>query len=414
MSWNDRLREAAYNSPGGVRQLFDFEDVSRSTEKRTAAFNFPDANGTYIQDLGNAGSQYPIRAFFWGDDYDTEAAAFEALLLEKGVGKLEHPVYGTVDVVPFGAITRRDDLKTAANQAIVEVTFWETTGLIYPTSQNDPGSDVAVAVEEFNAAAAQELDDALDLDTQIERITFKNSYQNLIAVAADGLQAVADTQDSVRQTFESIVSSIDLGIDTLVSDPLSLAFQTTLLIQAPSQAAASIGARLSAYQDLALALISGDGALVTPGYDSREANGFYTSNLFAMSYVTGSVLSTLNNQFETKPDALEAASNVLDLFDQMAAWRDANFESLSAIDTGASYQKLQEAVSLTVGFLVYLSFSLKQERRVVLDRARTIIDLAAELYGSIDENLDFLISSNGLTGSEILELPRGREIVYYV
>ena len=32
----------------------------------------------------------------------------------------------------------------------------------------------------------------------------------------------------------------------------------------------------------------------------------------------------------------------------------------------------------------------------------------------IDENLDFLINSNNLTGSEILELPRGREVVYYV
>ena len=56
----------------------------------------------------------------------------------------------------------------------------------------------------------------------------------------------------------------------------------------------------------------------------------------------------------------------------------------------------------------------KLRRRVVLDRNRTIIDLAAELYGSVDDQLDFLINSNNLTGSEILELPRGREIVYYV
>ena len=40
-------------------------------------------------------------------------------------------------------------------------------------------------------------------------------------------------------------------------------------------------------------------------------------------------------------------------------------------------------------------------------------DLDAELYGSVDDRLDFLIESNGLTGSEILELPRGRAIVYY-
>ncbi len=84
------------------------------------------------------------------------------------------------------------------------------------------------------------------------------------------------------------------------------------------------------------------------------------------------------------------------------------------IDTGGAYQQLQDAVALTAGFLVEISFSLKQERVIILDRNRTIIDLAAELYGSIDDQLDFLISSNDLSGSEILELPRGREIVYYV
>ena len=79
-----------------------------------------------------------------------------------------------------------------------------------------------------------------------------------------------------------------------------------------------------------------------------------------------------------------------------------------------AYQQLQEAAALTAGFLVFISFSLKQERRLVLDRARTVIDLAAELYGSVDDPLDFFIASNRLSGSEILELPIGREVVYYV
>ena len=414
MPWNERLREAAYTSPGGTRQTFDYEDVSRSIDKKTTGFNFPDANGTYVQDLGHAGHQYPLRLIFWGDDCDVDAQSFEDLLLEVGIGRLEHPVYGTVDVVPFGSITRRDDLKTAANQAILEVTFWETIGIIYPTGQTDPASDVLGAVSEFNDTAAAQLEDILELNTAVERVTFKNTYQNLLDNAKAGLTAIADAQDSVRQQFETINASINEGIDTLVADPLSLAFQTTLLIQAPARAAAAISARLSAYADLASSLISGDGAVVSPGYDNRESNGYHTRDLFAMAYVTGSVVSVVNNQFETKTDALQAAESILDQFDAVAAWRDDNYGSLSQVDTGEAYQQLQEAVALTAGFLVAISFSLKQERRIILDRARTIIDLAAELYGSIDDQLDFLITSNNLSGSEILELPRGREIVYYV
>ena len=414
MAWNDRIREAAYTSPSGARSVFTYEDVSKTVEKKTTGFEFPDANGTYVQDLGHSGRRYPLRVIFWGSDYDQEADAFEAALLERGTGRLEHPIYGTVDVVPFGSIKRRDDLKTAANQAIIEVTFWETIGLIYPAAQSDPASEVLNAVEEYNAAAAQQFEDATSLGTAVETATFKGDYQALLDSAQSGLQSVADAQDDVRQQFNAIVDSINQGIDILVAQPLTLAFQTTQLIQAPARALTNIEARLDAYADLATSLTSGDGAVVSPGNDSRASNEYHANDLYASSYVTGSVVSVVNNQFDTKAGALNAADAILAQFQQVADWRDQNFESLGEIDTGEAYQKLQEAVALTAGFLVEISFTLRQERRIVLDRARTIIDLAAELYGSVDDQLDFLINSNNLTGSEILELPKGREIVYYL
>lgn len=414
MAWNDRIREAAYNSPSGVRLTFAYENVSTTVDKKTTGFEFPDADGTYVQDLGHTGRRYPLRVFFWGDDYDQEAQAFETALLERGVGKLEHPIYGTVDVVPFGTITRRDDLKTAANQAVVEVTFWETIGLIYPAAQTDPASAVLTAVDEYNTASADEFNEVTSLASAVEQATFKNVYEALLDSASSGLQAIADVQDDVRSQFDAIVDSINQGIDILVAEPLTLAFQTTQLIQAPARALANIEARLDAYGNLATSIISGDGAVVSPGNDSRNSNEFHTNDLYASTYVTGSVVSVVNNQFVTKTEALQAAEIILTQLDDVTNWRDDNFKSLEEVDTGGAYQKLQEAVALTAGFLVEISFSLKQERSIVLDRNRTIIDLAAELYGSVDDQLDFLINSNDLSGSEILELPRGREIVYYV
>lgn len=414
MAWNDRIREAAYTSPSGVRTAFAYENVSKTVEKKTTGFEFPDANGTYVQDLGHTGRRYPLRVFFWGDDHDLEADAFEAALLETGDGRLEHPRYGMVDVVPFGQIKTRDDLKTAANQSILEVTFWATIGLVYPTVQSDPAAAVVAAINEYNAAASAEFETVIDLDSAVEQATFKNTYENLLGGAESGLQAIADVQDNVRSQFNAIVDSVNQGIDILVAQPLTLAFQTSLLIQAPARALTSIEARLNAYSDLASAIISGDGAVVAPSGDSRSLNEFRTNDLYASGYVTGSVVSVLNMQFVTKADAIRAAEAILEQFQAVAAWRDDNFRSLSEVDTGAAYQQLQEAVALAAGFLVDISFSLKQERGIILTRNRTIIDLSAELYGAVDSELDFFISSNNLSGSEILELPKGREIVYYV
>lgn len=408
MTWTDRLREAAYTSPSGERLVFTYENVSKTVSKKTTGFEFPDANGTYVQDLGHSGRRYPLRVFFWGEDHDLEALAFETALLEAGTGKLDHPLYGTVDVVPFGEIKTRDDLKTAANQSIIEVTFWDTIGLVYPTTQQDPAAAVLAAVSEYNDAAASEFEESTSLDSALEQATLKNSYQSLLDSAQTNLQAIADVQDNVRRQFDAIVDSINQGIDVLVSDPLTLAFQTTQMIQAPARALANIEARLSAYSDLANSLITGDGAVVS------EGNDFRTNDLYASSYVTGSVVSVVNNQFITKTEALQAAEAILQQLEDVTDWRDDNFQSLQEVDTGEAYQQLQEAVALTAGFLVQISFTLKQERRVVLTRDRTIIDLAAELYGSVDDQLDFLISSNDLSGSEILELPKGREIVYYI
>lgn len=404
--WELRLREAAYTSPSGTRIVFNYEDVRRAFTKRTNAVEFPDADGTYIQDLGVGGRRYPLRVFFWGPDYDLAASAFEEILAEQGVGKLEHPAYGVVDVIPFGEVTRRDRLKTAANQAAIEVVFWETRGVVYPAAQDDPGSVVLGAVAEYNEAAAFAFSETPGIDSAVGQASLKSQYERQLAAVSTVLTPIAETQDDVAARFSAIEDSISLGIDVLVSDPLTLGFQTVLLIQTPARAAAAIADRLNAYAGLLSSLISGEGA--------ASAQEFRTADLYASTYVSAEVVAVVNNTFLTKSGAISAAEILLAQLATVTAWRDNEFTSLGLVDSGEAYQELQEAVAVAAGFLVQLSFSLKQERSFVLQHPRTIIDLVAELYGVVDSQLDFFISSNNLTGSEIIELPRGRRIVYYV
>ena len=146
----------------------------------------------------------------------------------------------------------------------------------------------------------------------------------------------------------------------------------------------------------------------------RLSNEFHTADLAAGGAVLGSITSVVNNTFTAKPQALEAAEAILAQAEARTAWREARFGELGQLDTGEGYQALQEVTALAVGYLVEISFSLVPERAIVLDRPRGLIELCAELYGSVaDARIDFLISTNQLTGSHILELPRGRRVVYY-
>lgn len=421
-SWEDRIKEASYKSPSGTEIRFHYESVSRDTSKRTAAFEFSGVNDAYIQDNGHGSRRYPLRCIFWGDFCDLEATAFENALLETGVGKLSHPLYGTFDVVPFGDITRRDDLTTAANQTIVEVTFWSTVGAIYPQSQGLPGNEITAAIAGFDVAAAQAFDTKVVFTPLGQALAVKGTIKGFLRNVSGALSQIAGTVSSINREFRDLQRTINLALDVGIGQPLLLARQINDLIKAPARALAGIQSRLEGYQALAESIFGSDAGNPAQALEAgttlesrktRIDNDLYTSDLFAMNAVGGSVLSVVNNDFTTKPEALTAADEVLEQFAALVEWRDNGAGAIGEPDTGEAYQALQAAVALTAGFLVQVSFSLVPERRITLGRPRTIVDLAAEIYGSVDDRLDLLIDSNGLSGSEILELPRGRTIVYY-
>lgn len=419
MSWQDRLKEAVLQTPSGLRLNFDFTDVRLTVELRGTAYNFVDAAGTFVQSTGRSGDTFPMRIFIAGDDYDLAATEFLNALGESiivnGTRKpfiLEHPLYGKRDVVPLGRVIRRDDLVTGGNQAIFEVAFWETIATLYPTGQTDPASEVLNAVAAYNAASAAEYEELVDLDSQIETVTLENQVTATMGLVSDSLASVAEVTENVSDQFEDILDSITNSVDTLVVDPLTLAFQVNQLIQAPGRAAALWDDKLTAYRSLADQVL-GRG-IATPGNDSRPDNTFFTDSVTATGALTGTIVGAVNNTFNTRPEALTAAQNILALAADVNTWREENFASLGKIDTGAGYQQWQDAAALAAGLLVEISFTLAQERIITLDRPRTIVDLAAELYGEIDSKLDFLIDSNDLSGDEIREIPAGRSIKYYV
>lgn len=411
MPWNERIREAAYTSPSGRRLVFAYENVSTEFDKKGAVYDFPDADGTYVQDLGRTGRRYPLVVYFSGTDYDLASDLFLAMLGEPGTGKLEHPAYGVVNVVPFGTIGRRDDLKTAANQAAIEVTFWETTGLVYPTSQVDAAGEVLRAVIAYNEASAAQFEASVRLNTPSATAGLIGDYSSTFGNAKRFIDELAEASDSVQRQYTTINRSIVEGLDELVGEPLVLALQTALFLQSPARALSRINSRLEAYGDL-IAVLSD--TVESPGFGPRNANRFKANDLFASGALSAQVLSLVNNQFATKGDALYAADFVLQQLDVVTVWRENNYRALEDVDTGEAYTQLQSAVALAAGYLVEISFNLKQERLLTLDRARSIVDLVAELYGVVDAHLDFFITSNDLTGSEIIEVPRGRQVAYYV
>jgi len=418
MSWEDNIKEAAYTSPSGVRTVFDYTDVEKSVDKKTSVYEFPETNGSYVQDLGHTGFRYPLSMIFAGSDYDVRADAFETALLENGVGVLEHPIYGVKNVVPFGAITRKDALATGANMCTVEVTFFETILAAYPANVADPASMVKSAANTCEAATAEQFAADAPLDDTAGQASVKNQFSDTMARVKEAMTSVTIALEDAQSKYNEIETSITGAMDLLILTPLTLAFQAIQLVKSPFNTVAGITASLEAYANLMTEIMAP--RAVSTGYSSAtltattQAADFTTSTLFASAVMVGSVSGVLKTTFGNRTEALEAAEQLQTMLADYTTWRDNKLAELYLVDSGEGYATLIDMIALCVGYIAEISFSLKRERAIVTVSPRSIIDLCAELYGGVDEYLDFFITSNSLTGSEILEIPTGRTIKYYV
>lgn len=440
-AWVGRLREAAYTPPSGSRNRIKFQyvDVSREFDLRGTAHEFPQVNDAYVQRTGFGSRRYPLTCYFSGPNHDLIATAFEAALMEPGQGVLEHPMYGTLrNIIPFGTVTRNDALATGANQSVVQVTFWTTTTKPYPNAEPQAQNEILLGIAGFNVQAAQQFQAKMDLKKATSRAGAIATIKGLLKTVSGAMQKVSNVTTKIRREMQDIQDALNFGMDVLIGQPLLLAQQISNLCQAPANALVGLESRLDGYvrladsiwQDSSAAnpaerLGSGSSLLTTR---TQLANDFHAADLFGSNAIAGSVLSVANKPppgapptFTTRTQALVAAALIAEQFDAAIAKRDEGFTALGGmggvsegqLDTGESYQALQAIVATTLGYLVQTSLGLKAERRIVLDRDRTIIDLSAEVYRAVDEKLDLIITSNDLTGDQILELKGGTEIAYY-
>ena len=436
MSWSDRLTDMVYTSPSGKIFTGIYENVSKDIIKKTTAFTFPDVSGTYVQDLGNSGRQYPMRWIFSGVDYDKDAEEFDTAIEEKGPGILQHPFYGTFDVVPFGTIKRRDDLVTAGNQAIYDIIFYQTIKIVFPISELNAENAIKDDIQDASENLATQYDQDVSVETAPETTGLIDSMKAGLRKIKKAMAKVAAETAAVERAFNDLASIADETISTLVGGPLLIATQLIALSRLPAKTAASIQSKLDAYGNLLASLTEGTDNQFEQGNDSQAGNAYLTNNMIAASAFLGSIESTITSGvdavvpldiFTTRTDIINTTENIDSKLNDYITWSDRNRENLviaalptrepgtsDLIDTGEPYQKLLGSFAICQGRLTQIAFTALQERSVILDRDRTFIDFCAEFYGELDGKYDFMIQTNRLSGSEIIELPKGKTMVYYV
>lgn len=414
MSWRDRLKTCTYTSPSGEEFTLQYEDVQFTGTKKTTVFEFVGSNDVFVQDNKSGVKSYPMDVFFSGDDYDLQANLFFAGLSEQGAGKLQHPIYGLLQVNPVGDIKRSDRLKTSANEAAFEIKFVETILDLYPSSQTNQKEEAEAASSNFNNNRSEEFAETVVTETSTESQSLVEENKSLLGQYKSGLDALADGQADLQKKLNGTFNSINDSLGDLVGDPLTLAFQTIQMVKTVTNSTSLIESKIDAYGNLLNDIISPDNT-VNQTYNSEGSNNVQTQDLYASANVSAMVDSIVQTDFDTREQALSIATELNQYFDNYMTWKERNYASVGTLDTGLGYDDLQNQVAIASSLIIDLSFSLKRQKTVILDRDMFLIDYAYRYFGTTDnEAVEEVITLNDLNNSEIWTIPRGRLMRYYV
>lgn len=414
--WEDRLEPLEYTSPTGTAIRAYYERTSSEEDARGTVWDFPGVDGVFVQRTGMGGRKFPLTMIFAGPDCDHRADQFEAALREPGYGKLQTPLYGKHTVVPLGTITRTDDLTNGMNQSLVDVTLWKTLTDLFPRQKTDAVGAVQVALLDYSDQSGKYLAKALKVDTVPRALRTVNAFQAGLQALKRALAKVSRLNAGVQSSFSSKVGFLDSTLTTLVGNPLLLASQIVSVTQLPGTIAGNLAAKFAGYKNMIDDILGLDSSSEPKSRIPAESeNNFAASSLMMSAAVTGMVLSTTTTTFKSRSEALKAAVELSEKYQEVLDWRESRAEELDLIDDADAHAALQSCVDAALDLLIESSFSLPTQRIITLDKNRGLIELCAELYGSVDEaTLDNFISSNRFTGNEILELPEGRKVVHYV
>lgn len=440
MPYPERIKDASYTAPSGASISFDFEVVIREVNHRIGTFEFSGVNGTLHQDKGVSGEIYPLDVFVHGPDYDLESDRFVTLAKETGPGFLFHPRWGKKRVQIL-SITQSENLVEEGGQALFVVKFQETLEREFPKTGTAPQQKVTALADDAQAEAINNFGDQVNVEDLADELVQEQEIISSGNKVFDTLSSVASSVQSIATRFRGHIDNVINKANEYVQLPFEYAFQITSAIRVISEIPGRIDSQLQGFQNLLNVLDLRD---ITEAF-TQSKNKLLIDELLATSTVVSASesvnqafneTSTLSRDskgkaaitvpevgtgFQSREEVLAAVVYLRDNSQAITDMLDAGqivFEdsllSDSYIQSVQSYVSTWEVAGTVIKAGLDLSFSLPIKRSIVLATSRTILDLAYEFYKNVDDiTLDYLILTNSLAGNDIIEVPRGKEIVFY-
>jgi len=410
MSWLDRINtDLTITCGDGKSYTPQWINASKAVEYNIAEFDFKELAGTLVYRGQPRGRRYAIEVIFQGADHLDNASAFETSANNPAAWQIEHPYYGQLRVQPAGLVFDNQDMNIS-----------RITGMLIETLTLNGATAVSVSAPDKIAADQQSTSDVMatvfasdvpDLKVVDQNALKSSSLSQYKAVSAKIIQS-ADAA-AYFNAYNELIGKINNPI----SDTVSIIRAVHAFSVLPYRFSDLLVNRINMFK-LQFDIISNNlGNLFT-----RTSKKIYENQ--AGIIVSGMALTSVTNV----GDAYETVTGVLPVIDALVNTYDqymTNLDSLQSPNGGDpdSYipdadgvSSLSDLISFTVGALLDIAVQSKQERSIILGADSNIILLAKRFYGldNEDTTIDKFMATNNIGLNEILEIKKGRKIVYYI
>lgn len=413
MSWLDKVKNDLVIVTGdGVSFSPNWMRASKEKEYNVSEFEYFQQPGTLVFRNLPKGRRYNLEIYFQGDDCIELAQAFEDSADDPRAWTIKHPFYGNIIVQPLGLLFDNGSYNVS-----------KITGTVVETIVDGGPKGTADPVDKINF-------DKTELDT-----IFAQSYGGTVLPTNDDINILIDRN---TKAFNIALPSIKLDIDAqtyfnlfnqanaaalqIASDVQGSIIQVQNLFNAPAQFGTTVKIRISMlqaqYNVLRESILNLSGSS-SDLFNKNTKKGFENSGGMIVSSAARSAVT--NMDYNNRNDVILVIEQILALsnlyFADLDLFQSPTVNSPDAyIPDVDSMIALSSLVNFTVSSLFTVALESKQERALYCESDTNVINLAHRLYGlqPDDSTIATLIANNEIGLLELLQIKKGRKIIWYV
>ncbi len=408
MSWIDNIEDNIKITTGDGKVYEPLYKITDKTvEYNVAEFNFPNIKGTLVKKSEPKGARHKFELTFQGPDHIQESKAFEISNEDRRAWKVFHPIWGNLIVQPTSLSF--DPSGLSATKIMAEVV--ETITEELPKISIDPKNKISFDYMNTNESIAAGYSDNVIPKTE-DIVLLTNTTDTIYSLGSESVKSGPQANE-----YFQLYNKASAAILNAASNTSTAATFVTDLYTYPSLFVSGVKDRLTLLFNQ-LSKIS---------EDLENLLTFNQKTTYEMSGA-GIVSAMVNASINPEDSDYNSTNEVLDVITQILTSYDLFILNLDSLQTPTgdevdsyipnydSISGLTDLVDYAVANLFNIALGAKQERFIYLEADSNVIILANRFYGLEDDDstIDEFINQNNIGINEMLQIKKGRKIIYYV